>query len=738
MKKNVVKIVLFFVAVAGVVASLAKLVTNAGDYRNYQWIQGFHQERENSLDAVYVGGSNVYAFWMSPVAWENYGITVYPLASNAQPVVAAEYFIREARKTQPDALYIVSLINTSCGFSESVLHCMLDYFPYTRERLELTKMLLDNGDYEGAERMEFYFPLLRYHSRWSELCKDDFSYEVDGLKGGSQYPLYLENSQNISGAYRLSEKRLDLEDYSMQALMSLLEYGEKENVKLLFVRPPQAKTDETVIARCNTYLDIVQEHGYPVLDMLSRTDEIGLDLTRDWYNEPHVNCHGSVKMTDYLCRYLMENYGFEDKRGDPAFSDWDEAFEKYEQIISVNMLDFEYNGSARDYRLAAPGLDSLVVNGTTLTLNWKSVEGADGYAIYRKTMQADQTEAASWEPIATVDADTLTYEDTEKTVTDKYTYTVASFREEDGERYWGTFDFNGLSAVAAMDAPQELTTASENGALTLTWDPVPGADGYQVARRVLAKSWFNIENECQDATYTDSAMLDGVPYQYHVRAYWYDEENLVDGEPTPVYGSWSADTLYLPEVPAPAVTAELVDGVPTLTWDTVEGITNYTVTRRTGDGDWERVAEPLGAGAVRFRDITAEAGTSYAYQVTANVLYGEDTYTYPSEPVRITAEAGPVQLAAPELLYHEQMNGTVQLLWEPAANATAYRIYRMAEGEDDWTMINGSVGGNAYQDKPPAAGEYTYVLQSLRAENGCTYYGQFDEDAGQAVKYSPD
>lgn len=97
-------------------AGISKILVSHDDYRNYQWIHGFYEERENSLDAVYIGGSNVYAFWAAPLAWEQYGITVYPFACNSMPLIAAKYMIKEARKTQPDSLFIVSINGIGTDF----------------------------------------------------------------------------------------------------------------------------------------------------------------------------------------------------------------------------------------------------------------------------------------------------------------------------------------------------------------------------------------------------------------------------------------------------------------------------------------------------------------------------------------------------------------------------------------------------------------------------------------------
>ena len=99
MKKSyIIKAVLFALIFILLFAYVSKVVTYPSDYRNYQWIGGFYEEEEESLDAVYIGSSNCYAFWNSMTAWEEYGITVYPYSCNAMSFLATEYLIKETKK----------------------------------------------------------------------------------------------------------------------------------------------------------------------------------------------------------------------------------------------------------------------------------------------------------------------------------------------------------------------------------------------------------------------------------------------------------------------------------------------------------------------------------------------------------------------------------------------------------------------------------------------------------------
>ena len=716
----------FLLILCLLLSSVYKTLVFRKDTATFNWIRGMYEERENSLDAVCIGASSCYRAWIAPVAWNNYGIAVWPFFNASQPVEAAEYLVKEARKKQPNALMIISINLLWSNFNEEQLHNTVDFLPISENRIKLTKELIMLGDYPKEEKNEFYFPLIRFHSRWNELTEEDFHYSINGQKGGLTNKSLFQSVQDVSDSYRNTVRRTELIERIQNALENLLDYCDAESVKVLFIITPQVGPDETWLAMYNSANDYITARGYPVLNMRADMDRTGIDLTRDYYDPDHTNAHGAFKLTDYLAKYLVKNYGLKDKRGDPAYADWNEAYELYTKSAARYGCDYEWNGSKRDYSLTAPKLTKLTVDGSTLTLTWDPVVNADGYCIYRKSADG------FFAPIADMDADTLNYVDTECKVGEQYTYTVVSFVEKEGTRYWGTYDFKGLSATAAMNAPSapELSGSEDN--LTLAWNGVKGADGYQIERRVFGKFWVSMGEVTDKTTYTDTNMLENMPYQYRIRAYWLNEA----GEK--VYGSYSMDSFWLPDLTSPEVKAKSLNGVPTLKWTTIEGITGYTVSRKAAGGNWEQIADPLAADYTQFQDFTAQCGTEYVYQVSAYLTYGKETYRYPSEEVRVTAEAEPIQLAVPELRFAEEVGDgdNIQLVWESSENATAYRVYRRADGEDSWTVVKAFVDGNTYQEKPPESGTYSYALQPLYMKDGCTYYGDFPESAGRKITYS--
>lgn len=441
-KKYIIKAVAFIVIFAVLFGGLSKIMTYPADYRNYQWVAGFYEEPDESLDAVYIGSSNCYAFWNPLTAWQEYGIAVYPYATNAQPFAAAKYLIKEARKTQPDAVFIVN-INTleDNGLDISSIHHLLDYMPFSLNKLALTRYLAEVGGYSLAESMELYLPIIRYHDRWAELNPEDFQYEVDGFKGASTYSSFLDGISDISDIYITTAEEAECTPELTDLVNDLLDYCDEEQVKVVFVTVPRAESDEALVQKFNAVNSLIASRGYPILNLIDKTDEVGLDLTKDYYNRTHTNIHGAVKFTRYLSEYLIENYQFEDKRGQEAYADWDEAWFRYEQLLSPYLLEIEKDGAFVDVDLEEPEELAAKTDAETVQLLWQAVEKADGYAIYRKT-----GDGGFWGRIGETSA--LEYVDPEAVQGEAYYYTVVPYYQVDQEKYYGAFSYYGIHVVA--------------------------------------------------------------------------------------------------------------------------------------------------------------------------------------------------------------------------------------------------------------------------------------------------
>lgn len=444
--KNRIKVVCFVICFVCLFQAIQKRFLME-DKRIYQTMAGFYDEPENSLDVVYVGSSNVYAYYQAPLAWNDFGYTSFSLSIPGLPMHATKYMIEEARKTQPDALYVINMNNfRRDDFNANYLHFSTNWMKFSMNKV---KMITEMSKVCGVEHwtglLEIYFPLIRFHSAWNELETASFDFTKNNLRGASVYNPYLKTVTDVSKNHHTTETRVEPDEVQMEVLTDLLDYLEENSVKALFVSVPQAIKSEEVLGQWNSIGDIIEERGFDYLNLFGEAEEIGMQFETDFYNNLHANVHGALKYTYYFGQYLTETYGLTDKRNDSRYADWNTSYELYIDIISEYALDFELRHGERDYDLAVPELKKAREADGNITLTWEAAENAEKYLIYRKEKHTVTEEIKPWTCIGEVSKDTLSYEDSGLTSAVKYTYTVVPVREEAGGMVYGSFDMAGIS-----------------------------------------------------------------------------------------------------------------------------------------------------------------------------------------------------------------------------------------------------------------------------------------------------
>ncbi|MCD7716859.1 MAG: transglutaminase domain-containing protein [Lachnospiraceae bacterium] len=169
--------------------------------------------------------------------------------------------------------------------------------------------------------------------------------------------------------------------------------------------------------------------------------------------------------------------------------------------------------------LSAPDLDMAYAAATGTRISWDTVDGADGYAIFRKAENGswillDMTEETLYTDTAVLETGTT------------YSYTVRAFkgdadaakRERDNPSYWSGYDSTGVKATY-LGTPVLKEAAVSSSLVSVSWEPVDGADGYAVYRRETDGAW-ELLGTTEHTRYIDtSALPTGTTCYYTVRAY---------------------------------------------------------------------------------------------------------------------------------------------------------------------------------------------------------------------------
>lgn len=168
-------------------------------------------------------------------------------------------------------------------------------------------------------------------------------------------------------------------------------------------------------------------------------------------------------------------------------------------------------------------------------------------------------------------------------------------------------------------SPQNLTATPGDTRVTLTWDAVDGATGYNVKRAATSGGPYETVTSAvyQDNTYIDTAVSNNTTYYYVVTAVNSSGESPDSSE----VSATPFAPIVAPDAPV-NLTAASGDSKVDLSWNAAAGTVTYTVKRSTADGGpYTVIAE--GITATAYTDTSVANGTKYYYVVSAVNTEGE-------------------------------------------------------------------------------------------------------------------
>lgn len=344
MKKFICKISIFILLMTPLCFCLNKLLAQKWSYEEdsaaTQIATGFYEEPENSLDVLYFGLSTMRNGISPLTIWNSYGITGYSRASSIQSPLISYYLLEESLKTQSPKVVVVEaspLIQSLAhnvndyDFNEGKIHEALDNM-----RLSWTKqkMAEDISSKSGLSVEGLLFPLYRYHDRWQDLDRDDFSIISSekryAYKGN--YPATTCTKLNLDANYMANNSDTVelLSNESAFYTGKMADLCKKNGIEMVLLCMPTLTSSYSKNEVIQQYADSIGVR-YLDLNLPDVQEEMGFSVNGNFIDSgSHLNIHGSNIVSQYVGQYLCENFDFIDKRTDASFSVWDDDYRLYE------------------------------------------------------------------------------------------------------------------------------------------------------------------------------------------------------------------------------------------------------------------------------------------------------------------------------------------------------------------------------------------------------------------------
>ena len=358
-----------------------------------------------------VGDCELYDNFSPAVLWQKYGITSY-IRGNAQQLTWQTYYmLREALERETPDVVVVNMLELIYNepVREEYNRLTLDEMRWSKDKLEAIRA----SGMSDEHILDYIFPLLRYHSRITQLTKDDFTYftgtgNVQRTTAGyhmrvdvapyeedfTEEEFYEEDIEEEESYEEDIEEEPDEEDTEEESYIEDAEEEEEE-----FYEEEEEDFDEeadtswddepedfTFGSKAMTYMDQItqlcrekgirlllvkapslmpvwydeweeqarayaEKNGLDYINFLDLADEIGIDYSEDTYDGGfHMNVTGAEKCADYLGKFLSEEYGLKDMRGDAdTAAVWEEKINFYEELKAAQYKELEEYGELINY-----------------------------------------------------------------------------------------------------------------------------------------------------------------------------------------------------------------------------------------------------------------------------------------------------------------------------------------------------------------------------------------------------
>ncbi len=349
--KTIIRRIVSVVIVIALLAALQRLVVPkyVDDVVEGGFTSEYYHEK-NPHEVLMVGDCELYENFSPITMWKNYGITSYIRGSAQQLTWQSYYLLEDALKYEKPDVVIFNVLELKYNEPqrEEYNRMTLDGMKWSVSKVHAIQASM----LEEEHFVDYLFPILRYHSRITELTSSDLKYYFkDKQRTTAGYYMRVDTDPYEEGIWDEEEPDdFTLGENAMDYLDKIRLLCEKNDIRLLLVKAPSMSPVwydewETQVQ------DYAQNYDLDYINFLQIADEIGIDYDTDTYDQGlHMNLSGAEKCAEYLGKYLTENYELKDLRADKKISsDWKKKTKFYEDMKDAQYKELKEYGEIISY-----------------------------------------------------------------------------------------------------------------------------------------------------------------------------------------------------------------------------------------------------------------------------------------------------------------------------------------------------------------------------------------------------
>lgn len=316
--KNVLKAVAFLLVGVILIGGVSQIICGKWTDANKEsyTTKELYAQKDNSIEVVVLGSSQVVMGISSMTMYENYGIGAYGLGLGSAPMAASYHWLKECEKTQDISTVVIDASMLFKQTGQLYFRRGIDPMKMNRNKLEAVSEW--NRTYGGDGVLSYVFPIIKWHNRWKELTEVDFRYCKEdtlvyrgnvmksGVKPLAYEDLIIDNDKI---------KEIAMEEDQLESFEKIVSYCKEKGWNVALIKTPKSTWN---LSKSQLVSELAKKHDIPFLDFNydKILQEIKFDTMRDMRDVEHLNLRGAEKISDYIGKYLKEHYDLKDYRQD--------------------------------------------------------------------------------------------------------------------------------------------------------------------------------------------------------------------------------------------------------------------------------------------------------------------------------------------------------------------------------------------------------------------------------------
>lgn len=298
--------------------------------------QGFYQMERDSIDVLFLGSSCAAAGFNPQAVYDSCGIKSYNLGCEGQSPLTTYYWLKEALRYQSPKAVLVETYFVFPYDSFEPLNApensnrkAFDNMRWSPVKWEAVHDICKRDQNQTIE--SYYFPNIRYHTRWTELNENDFCFEKwekhYELKGYAPMNRRAGSESYAPFSGRDSGERAEMVPLMKEYLDKIVELCEEKDVELILTKLPYTECN---IAKYHTTSDYASERGISYWDFNEESiyNACGFVSAEDMNDDWHTNIWGAEKISSYIAWRLHDEYGIEGGKD----RQWEDTAAYYDRV----------------------------------------------------------------------------------------------------------------------------------------------------------------------------------------------------------------------------------------------------------------------------------------------------------------------------------------------------------------------------------------------------------------------